>query len=155
MLNALIIYKNNKNCGRQRMRKEQEKLLQVMIIDNDKYIRESLSTFFDNGKLRLLIFKTALEGLNSLRYQDIDVIICDYFLPDTDGLSLLKQVGLQNPEIARVLMSTIVSDELRNDITIAGIDALLEKPLSVASIGQILCDINKKRSTYIKTGDKK
>jgi two-component system response regulator HydG len=129
--------------------------LQVMIIDNDKYVRESLSTFFGNGPLRVLIFKTALEGLNSLKYQEIDVIICDYFLPDTDGLSLLKKVGIQNPGIARVLMSTIVSDELKNAISIAGIDALVEKPLTVANIDQILCGISKKYSNRIKTGDKK
>ncbi len=137
------------------MKKEYNTPLQIMIIDNDKYIRESLSTFFDKGKLRLLIFKTALEGLNSLKYQDIDVIICDYFLPDTDGLTLLKQVGVLNPGIARILMSTIVSDELKNDISMAGIDALVEKPLTVATIDQILCDISKKYSTPIKPGDKK
>ncbi len=137
------------------MKRKNKTPLQIMIIDNDKYIRESLSTFFEKGTIKCLIFKSASEGFNALKYQDIDVIICDYFLPDTDGLSFLKQIGIQNPNIARVLMSTIVSDELEHDILVNRIDALIEKPLSVSSIDQILCDINKKCSSNRSTGDNK
>ncbi|MBU0463689.1 MAG: response regulator [Proteobacteria bacterium] len=124
------------------MGKEQTKTLQIMLIDNDKYVRESLSTFFANGQLKFLIFKSASEGLNSLKYQDIDVVISDYFLPDMDGLTFLKQAAIQKPGIARVLMATIITDELKKEISMAGIDAFLEKPLSVASIDHILCEIN-------------
>ena len=125
------------------MEKEQVKTLQIMLIDNDKYVRESLNTFFVSGRLRFLIFKSAAEGLNSLKYQDIDVVISDYFLPDMDGLALLKQVAVQKPGAARILMATIVTDELKKEISMAGIDAFLEKPLSVASIDHILFKINK------------
>jgi DNA-binding NtrC family response regulator len=132
------------------MEKKQSKSLQILLIDNDKYIRESLSTFFDTGQLRFLIFKSASEGLNSLKYQDIDVVISDYFLPDMDGLTFLKQAAIQKPGIARILMATIVSDELKKQISMAQIDAFLEKPLSVASIDHVLCEINKNYSTRTK-----
>ncbi len=128
------------------MKKEQSCALQVMIIDNDKYVRESLSLFFGKGPPRLLIFKSAAEGLNAIKYQDIDVVISDYFLPDMDGLAFLKQVVREKPGISTVLMATIAGDELRNDIKKAGINAFLEKPLSVTSIDRILQDFNKKRS---------
>ena len=136
------------------MGKEQTKTLQIMLIDDDKYVRESLGTFFAGGQLKFLIFKSASEGLNSLKYQDIDVVISDYFLPDMDGLTLLKQVAIKKPGIARILMATIVTDELKKEISMAGIDAFLEKPLSVASIDHILFEINKGRFNQNKTGDK-
>ncbi|MFH2091603.1 MAG: response regulator [Pseudomonadota bacterium] len=134
---------------------EKDKSIQVMIIDNDKYVRESLSTFFADGQLKFLIFKSAAEGLNSLKYQDIDVVISDYFLPDMDGLTLLKQVAAQKPGTARILMATIINDDLRKEISQAGIDAFLEKPLTVASIDHILYKINKEYINRIETGDKK
>lgn len=130
-----------------------QKTIQVMLIDNDKYIRESLSTFFGEEHLKFLIFKSAAEGLNSLKYQDIDVVISDYFLPDMDGLTLLKQVAVQKPETARILMATIVSEELEREISQAGIDAFLEKPLTVASIDHILYTLNKEYTNRTKTGE--
>ncbi|MCP3873356.1 MAG: response regulator [Desulfobacteraceae bacterium] len=127
------------------MGKEQGKSFQIMIIDHDKYVRESLSTFFDSGQMRFLIFKTASEGFNSLKYQDIDVVISDYFLPDMDGLTFLKQVAIKYPKTARILMATIANEELKKDVITAGIDAFLEKPISVASIDHIICELNKKK----------
>jgi len=132
------------------MDKNQAKSFQIMVIDSDKYVRESLSTFFENGQLRFLIFKSASEGLNSLKYQDIDVIISDYFLPDMDGLTFLKKAAVQKPGIARVLMATIVTDELKKEISMAGIDAFLEKPISVESLDHIISEINKKILLKIK-----
>ncbi len=128
------------------MEKEQPKIQQIMLIDNDKYVRESLGTFFETGKIKFLIFKSATEGLNSLKYQDIDIVISDYFLPDMDGLTLLKRMAEQQPGIARILMATIVNDDLKKEILTAGIDAFIEKPLNVTSIDQIIYKINKKHS---------
>ncbi len=56
-----------------------KKLPQIMFIDNDEHIRDSLKVFFDSSQMDLLIFKSASEGLNSLKYQRIDIVISDYF----------------------------------------------------------------------------
>lgn len=112
--------------------------LQVMIIDNDKTVRESLTTFFHEDNLNCLIFPTATEGLKALKFQHIDVIISDYFLPDINGISFLKQAGADHPGISKILMSTIVTPDLQAQAHKAGIDALIEKPISITSIEQIL-----------------
>jgi DNA-binding NtrC family response regulator len=150
MFNALSVSEYAFNFYRSVMEIKQAKSFQIMVIDNDKYVRESLSTFFDSGKLRFLIFKSASEGLNSLKYQDIDLVISDYFLPDMDGLTFLKKAAIQKPEIARVLMATIITDELKEEISMAGVDAFLEKPLSVESLDHIISEINKKSLLKIK-----
>ncbi len=129
------------------MGQEKIEARQIMIIDSDKYVRESLSTFFGNERLKFLIFKSGSEGLNALKYQDIDVVIADYFLPDMDGVALLKLVALEKPGTARILMATITNDELRDDILRNKIDAFIEKPLSIASIDNILGDIFKTGET--------
>ncbi|MBU2429222.1 MAG: response regulator, partial [Proteobacteria bacterium] len=76
----------------------------------------------------------------------IDVVIADYFLPDMDGMTLLKQVAVDKPGTARILMATLTNDELRSEISKNKIDALIEKPLCIASIDTILDEI-------IKTGE--
>ena len=111
---------------------------QILLIDSDKHIRESLSTFFKNGDNSFLIFKTATEGLNALTFQRINIVISDYFLPDMDGVRFLVKAKERSPEIVRILMTTIVNDDLKKEISRAGIDALLEKPLSITNLENLL-----------------
>ncbi|MCP3926308.1 MAG: response regulator [Desulfobacterales bacterium] len=127
---------------------------QILLIDSDKYIRESLNTFFNNGKDSFLIFKSANEGLNALEYQKIDVVISDYFLPDMDGVKFLIKAAEMSPGITRILMTTILSEDLRIESINAGIDALLEKPLSISSLDSILAKIDKKNLNRTENGVK-
>lgn len=123
------------------MKKERSNSIQIMIIDDDKYVRESLLMFFGKGPARVLIFKTAAEGLNALKYQDINVVVSDYFLPDMDGLTFLEQVGMEKPGIPRVLMATISNDEMALGVARAGIDKFIEKPLSIDALEAIITEI--------------
>ena len=123
------------------MEKDQTYNSQIMIIDNDKFVRESLGTFFCKGPLRVLIFKTAFEGLNALKYQDIDVVVSDYFLPDMDGLTFLKQVAREKPGIPRVLMATITNHEIEQGVVKEGIERFIEKPLSVNSLEKVIKEL--------------
>lgn len=118
-----------------------DKEIALMLIDHDRHVRESLKLFFGGGPVSLLIFKTAQEGLNALKYQKVDVVISDYFLPDMDGLALLKQVKEMQPDAMRILMATITSEDLEKDIQKAGINRFIEKPLTVASLDTVINEL--------------
>lgn len=120
------------------MKKDRTYNSQIMIIDKDKFVRESLSTFFCKGPFQLLIFKSACEGLNALKHQDIDVVVSDYCLPDMDGLTFLKQVAREKPGIPRVLMATMTNDEITLGVARAGIERFIEKPISVDALETII-----------------
>ena len=47
----------------------------VMLIEHDKYVRESLKIFFADSPIDLHIFKTAQEGLDALKTDTVDVVI--------------------------------------------------------------------------------
>ena len=125
------------------MAKQHKKSPHIMFIDNDEHVRDSLKVFFDSSQMDFLIFKSASEGLNSLKYQKIDMVISDYFLPDMNGVEFLNQVAKNNPGITRILMATIVNDELKLEILKAGIDRFIEKPLTVASLDTIINELRK------------
>ncbi|WP_300458885.1 response regulator [Desulfobacula sp.] len=123
------------------MDQQPKKSPQIMFVDDDDHVRDSLKVFFDSTQMKILIFKSASEGLNSLKYQKIDMVISDYFLPDMNGVEFLNQVAIGNPDIIRILMATIVNDELKLDILKAGIDRFIEKPLTVASLDTIINEL--------------
>ncbi len=118
-----------------------KKGLYLMLIDNDRHVRESLKVFFDASQTNFLTFKTAKEGLNALKYQNADVVISDYFLPDMDGVNFLKQAAQIQPDVTRILMATITSDELEQEIRNAGIDWFIEKPLTVATLDTVINEL--------------
>lgn len=125
------------------MAEEYKKLPRIMVIDNDEHVRDSLKVFFDSSQMDLLIFQSASEGLNSLKYQKIDMVISDYFLPDMDGIDFLNQVAKNDPSITRILMATIVNDDLKLEILKAGIDRFIEKPLTIPSLDMIINELTK------------
>ena len=114
---------------------------QIMIVDSDSFVRDSLKFFFDCGHVHHLIFKSGEEGLNALKYQDFDVVVCDYFLPDMDGIHFLNQAKQKSATVARILMATLITDKLVCDIKAAGIDRFIEKPLTVASLDTMINEL--------------
>lgn len=113
----------------------------LMIIDHDRHVRESLKVFFLRGPVDMLIFKTAAEGLNALEHQEMDVVVSDYFLPDMDGLAFLRRVKEIQPDVMRILMTTITSEDLEQEIPKAGINRFIEKPLTVASLDTVINEL--------------
>ena len=120
--------------------------LQIMLIDSDPLVRDSLKLCFESSRSRLLIFKSAREGLNALKYQDIDVVVSDYLLPDMDGIAFLKQVGADHPHIIRILTATLGSDELDRDVRREKIDRFIKKPVTLASLDTIISELETKYS---------
>ena len=123
------------------MAKQHKKSPQIMLIDSDEHVRDSLKVFFDSSQMDLLLFQSASEGLNSLKYHKSDMVISDYFLPDMNGIEFLNRVAKNNPGITRILMATIVNDDLKLEILKAGIDRFIEKPLTVASLDTIINEL--------------
>lgn len=115
--------------------------LHIMLIDNDTHVRDSLKLFFESSQVQFLIFKSALEGLNSLKYQKTDVVISDYFLPDMDGVEFLIQVKKFHPNVTRILMATLSNDDLEQEIARYGIDSFIEKPLTIATLDTIINEL--------------
>jgi DNA-binding response OmpR family regulator len=130
------------------MNQRSDNNMQIMLIDQDKHVRDSLRLFFKEELQHFLIFKSASEGLNALKYQKIDIVIADYFLPDMNGLLLLKKIREDYPDTLRVLMATIVSDDLEKEIRQAHIDCFLEKPITIATLDSVLLKLSRKRQHH-------
>lgn len=120
------------------MEEQNKRLLQIMFVDSDPHVRDSLKVFFGNSDVGYLIFKSASEGLNALQFQNMDVVVSDYFLPDMDGLMFLKKVGDSYPKIKRILMATLVNKKLQHDLQKECIDGFIEKPLTVGFLDEII-----------------
>ena len=64
----------------------------VLVIEDDKSIRNFFRTVLEANNYDVLIATTGAEGYSMVTSQCPDVVILDLGLPDMDGMSILKNV---------------------------------------------------------------
>ena len=112
--------------------------MKILLIDDDKWIRDSLTLFFEAEGCLLVACETAEEALEALKGVTPDVIIADYRLPGVDGLELLRRVGPSHPRAIKILVTAYRSDDVVSEAASLGIDAFIEKPLTAKGIEESL-----------------
>ncbi len=82
----------------------------ILVVDDEQLLRWSLKQRIDQAGYRSLEASTGAEALEQLE-QGVDLVLLDYRLPDTDGLSLLKKLKQHDPDILVILMTAYSSIE--------------------------------------------
>jgi DNA-binding NtrC family response regulator len=108
--------------------------MKMLLIDDDEWIRDSLSLFFEGEGCRIKALETAEEGLEALKKQSYDIIIVDYRLPGMDGLDFLKRIKDTTPSAMKILITAYGSENVVTDAEQMGIQDLIEKPFTTKTI---------------------
>ncbi len=106
------------------------KEMKILLIDDDKWIRDSLSIFFEYEGCHLLAFETAEEAIEELKMHDYDIIIVDYKLPGMDGLALLKHIQDFHLDAMKILITAYRSEEVISEAINMGVKEIIEKPFT-------------------------
>ncbi|MDE0283978.1 MAG: nitrogen regulation protein NR(I) [Gammaproteobacteria bacterium] len=77
----------------------------VWIVDDDKSIRWVLERALIKERLDPVCFENARDLLQRLEGDKPDVIISDIRMPGLDGLALLEEIKLKNPEVPVIIMT--------------------------------------------------
>lgn len=110
------------------------KKMKIMLIDDDEWIRNSLSLFFETEGCYLLALETAEEGIEELKKQHYDIIIFDYRLPGMDGLEFLRRIQDLHPDTMKILITAYGSRELLTEAIRVGVQDFIEKPFTSKTI---------------------
>jgi len=106
------------------------KKMNTLLIDDDEWVRDSLTLFFESEGCHLTAVETVETGLNALDKQHYDIIIADYKLPGMNGLEFLKQVQERKPNAIKILITAYGSKEVVAEAGKMGIQDFIEKPIS-------------------------
>lgn len=77
----------------------------VWIVDDDKSIRWVLERALVKERLEPVCFENARDLLQRLEGDKPDVIISDIRMPGLDGLALLEEIKLKNPDVPVIIMT--------------------------------------------------
>ena len=107
----------------------------ILVVDDEPDIRESVRDILQDENYSVAIAENATAARQALRDRRPDLILLDIWMPDLDGISLLKEWadgrGLPCPVI---MMSGHGTVETAVEATRLGAYDFLEKPLSLAKL---------------------
>lgn len=110
----------------------------ILLVEDDPWTRESLSLFFQIQGCRLRSAANAEEAIASLSDGQYDLILCEYWLPDMDGLSVLKLYGNRQPEAIKFLITAYLTHQAADEVARAGIHEVIRKPFTVERLEKSL-----------------
>ena len=79
--------------------------LKFLIVDDEQIYRDEITEFLEDMNYRSFKAEAPSKALEVLRKEDIDIIILDIKLPETDGISFLKKIKTEFPQ-SEVIMIT-------------------------------------------------
>ena len=106
------------------------KNMKILLVDDDEWIRDSLSLFFEAEGCNLLTFKTAEEGMEAVKQQAYDIVISDYKLPGMDGLEFLRQVKEKQPNAFEILITAYANRGICEEAKMVGVRDIIPKPFT-------------------------
>lgn len=112
--------------------------MSMLLIDDDEWIRDSLSIFFEGEGCHIKALETAEEGLERLEKQAYDIIIIDYRLPGMDGLSFLRRIKNSCPDAIKIMVTAYSNEKIITEAKQTGVQDFIEKPISTKIIERSL-----------------
>ena len=126
----------------------------ILIIDDEKDIRDSLKDILTDEGYNIFLAANASEAKEKKISQKIDLILLDIWMPDIDGLSLLKEwAGNNEINCPVIMMSGHGTIDTAIEATKIGATDFLEKPISLQKLLKTISS-SLKNASIIKKIDK-
>ena len=108
-------------------------MFKIMIVEDEKRIREGLATGFDWESLGFYVSDTASNGMEALthyRENTPDIIMTDIRMPCMDGFELMETIHKENKKVKFVILSGYDIFEYAQKAIQYGVTGYLLKPVN-------------------------
>ena len=135
-------------------------MLKMIIADDERVIRESISRLIDWEKLGVELTglcRNGLEAYDMIIDEDPDIVLTDIRMPGMDGLELIRKVSLMDLDTRFILLSGYGEFEYAKEAMKYGVKHYLLKPCNKSQISDCIAEAAKdsyarKRTRYLESG---
>lgn len=106
----------------------------LLVIDDEPNITFTISETLGSKNLTILTASTAREGIELLRSQHPDVVLCDVRLPDQSGLDAFDRMHEIDPRIPVILMTAFAKTETAIEAMRRGAFEYFVKPVDFTAL---------------------
>ncbi len=114
-------------------------MARILIVDDEENIINSMTPVLQDEGHMVFSGSSGDEALSFLRKNEVDLIILDVWLPDSDGIELLDKIKKMYPETSAIMISGHGSIDIAVRSTRIGAFDFLEKP---PSLDRLITSVN-------------
>ena len=119
----------------------------LIIVDDDEMIRKGVEKVIQWNELGYEVkgtFKSAVDAIEFVKYNHVDVILTDIRMPQMTGLELVKKIQELQEGIKAVIISGYGEFELAKQALRLKVEDYLLKPLGEDEINQVFLKLKKR-----------
>lgn len=110
----------------------------VLIIDDDSYINNLLVNYLNQHNYEAEGTLTGRSGMKKLERLNYDLVLCDFRLPDTDGLKVLQHAKTKMPNLPIIIMTAYDDVKMAVKLIKAGAFDYITKPIHPEEILELI-----------------
>lgn len=102
----------------------------IVIVDDEDMVLTSIDSFLQlESDYNVMSFTKAVEALEFISKNSVDLVISDYLMPEMNGIEFLAKVKNMKPEIPRIILTGYADKENAiKAINEVGLFQYIEKP---------------------------
>jgi DNA-binding NtrC family response regulator len=105
----------------------------ILVIDDEEGVRESLK-FALKDNYKVILSSNGKEGMLLIERENPDLIILDIILPDTDGITLLKEIKKNYKDIPVIILTAISQIKTAVEAMKIGAVDYIPKPFDIEEL---------------------
>jgi len=110
----------------------------ILIIDDDTYICKQLESLLKKRGHHVRLAYTANNGIKEVKRGGVDFVLCDYRLPDADGMEIFRRIKKREPHVPVVIMTAYADVRTAVRMIRAGAFDYITKPFLPEEIMKVI-----------------
>jgi DNA-binding NtrC family response regulator len=110
----------------------------ILLIGEDPWSRESLTTYFRIVECDMQSAENAMEAVVAVSRTRFDLILCEYQLPGMSGITLMKLLEDIQPGAVKFLFTSYPIQKLTEEADRSGIHEVIRIPFTMATLEESL-----------------
>ena len=120
----------------------------ILVVDDEPAIRELIQDILEDEGYQVATAGSGQEAKKIVDQRLPSLILLDIWMPDIDGISLLKTFKERHPHLTIIMMSGHGTIESAIEATKLGAAGFIEKPLSTAKLLREVDSVHQQKSTH-------
>ena len=106
----------------------------ILVVDDEPSIRQALAVGLASHEVAVDVAGDGESGVALASTGKYDILIIDLYLPDQDGIEVIKRIKAWNPTIIPIVITAHSPREISYGAIETGVGQCLEKPFTLQSI---------------------
>jgi DNA-binding NtrC family response regulator len=110
----------------------------ILIADDDRAIRMTLEAGLALNGFHVSAVSSGREAIEASRKKKFAAVVCDIFMPDGDGIDVVRELGVVSPQTPIILITAQGSIDLTVHALSEGASDFIAKPFEISALADLL-----------------